>query len=107
MTKRLNEITSSADTLRPKSRPHDDIEVINKAIARILQLNNDQVSRHLDMVQRMLDSAFGKPPIPDGTAEKNREFNKEELEAVVEEMGFTEEAKQKAAELFLQLLKSA
>jgi hypothetical protein len=79
MTTNQNEPTS-AQSLHPKSKPHDDLEIVNAAIERILQLNQAQKKRYLDAVRLMLHSAWSKSGagVPDGAASKNQKFNKED-----------------------------
>jgi hypothetical protein len=124
MAKKLRQIISEEDTfaasgaastLRPKSRPMDEIDA-NKpdwlqAIEIYHKLSAEQKARHLDYVQRMLqDSGWSKPgaglPDADSVAKKNRAFKEEnesfeeELDSTLDAFNFTEEAKNKAANLF-------
>jgi hypothetical protein len=50
-------IENSQTSLQPKSREHDNIQIVAAAIKRMMQQNDDQRERHLGMVQKMLDAA--------------------------------------------------
>lgn len=114
-TNTSNSRTFAASTLNAKSRDHDDIEIISAAINRMLELNDGQRTRHLDLVRKILDAAAtGKgtfsaellKPHQDGagvgatTNRRRGDKTNEEVEQALVNLGFNEDALPKAAELF-------
>ena len=57
MTNENDFTTHAGQTLHPKSMDHDDLQIIDAAIKRMMELNGDQRNRHFSMVQNMLDVA--------------------------------------------------
>ena len=117
MKKPVENETTAAASLHPKYMDHDDLQIIDQAIERCLKLNAAQRNRPLNQVQAMLDSAWSKSGagVPEGAAERNRRFNKEEIDIeefdhalndALESVGFNEENKQKAADLFFEAVEA-
>jgi hypothetical protein len=115
--RQIVEDSASAASLHPKSMNHDDLQIIDQHIQQIMKLQTNQRNRHLNAVQAMLNSAWREPGagVPEGTAERNRRFNKEEIDIekfdnelnnCLEEMGFNEETKQKASHLFFEAVEA-
>jgi len=57
MTNENDFTTHAGQTLHPKSTDHDDLQIIDAAIKRMMELNGDQRNRHFSMVDKMLDAA--------------------------------------------------
>jgi hypothetical protein len=130
MIKKQNEESFAASSLNSKSMAYDDFQDdVDQAIAHFQKLNATQKERYLDAIQqKMNDAATGKgtfgaklhKPYQDGAgapdaAERNRKFNREEFDFIewendladtLEAMGFTKEAREKAAELFYEAIEN-
>jgi hypothetical protein len=49
--------TTAASTLNAKSREYDPLQIVDLAVKRIMQCNDDRRTRHLAAVQKSLDAA--------------------------------------------------
>jgi len=127
--------THAGPTLHPKSMDHDDLQIIDAAIKRMMELNGDQRNRHFSMVQKMLDAAatgtgrFGDllhEPYRNGAGvsghARHPTTTKEEfvdadgdfdlvkydnaLSDNLDAMGMNEETRQRAAELFFEAVEA-
>ena len=127
--------THAGPTLHPKSMDHDDLQIIDAAIKRMMELNGDQRNRHFSTVQKMLDAAatgtgrFGAllhEPYRNGAGvsghARHPTTTKEEfvdadgdfdlvkydnaLSDNLDAMGMNEETRQRAAELFFEAVEA-
>jgi hypothetical protein len=88
--------STAAGSLRPSSREHDSIELIdNEMVRNFSKLNPEQKRKHLEKLHAIMSTA------PDGTASSNRQkFNKEEVKEALMDLGFESAALDQISEMF-------
>lgn len=96
--------TAAQSSLHPKSRPADEMEV-KKLFDVYSQLNQKHRSDFLEYLKDFEKRSHSGLGVPDGDAEKNRKYHKEELSEALSDIGFTEEAQEKVTDMFWEAVR--